>query len=120
MKSEHEQGPAKSWIGPFIVATIDELLLSRKPKGQETHGGHCINLTDMIIAPLVIEKVPEELLEHLKIEFVVPKSEGETAEDTDENLRQINELLTTEFGWEVLRRLKLSIEEEKVQRLPHN
>jgi len=120
MKSEREQKLGRSWIGSFIVSAIDQALQSDKPKGRETHGGHCINLTDMIIAPLVIENIPVETLEHLKIEFISPNNEAETVEQADRGLRQIKEVLTIEFGEEVLRRLKLSIEKESVRRLTHN
>ena len=119
MKSEHEQGSGKSWIGPFIASAIDQVLQSKRPGGKEPRGGHCVNLTDMIIAPLVIEKVPDEILEHLKIEFMPPKTDGEATEDIDEKLYQIREVLTIEFGQEVVGRLKLSLSEDKIRNLPH-
>jgi hypothetical protein len=120
MKNEREQKSGKSWISSFIVSAIDQALQSSRPKGQETRGGHCINLTDMIIAPLVIENIPIETLERLKVEFVKPDNGTGVAEQTDGDLYRIKETLTAEFGNEVVRRLKLSIEEENVRTLPHN
>ena len=119
MNKEHEQKQGRSWIASFVVTAIDEALLPGRPKEQRALVGRCINLVDMIITPLVLEKIPFETLEHLNIEFVSPKKDTEVAEKIHQELERVEEILTAEFGSEVVRRLKLSISEKKVRDLPH-
>lgn len=120
MKNEHdrEQKWGKSWISSFVVSAIDQTLGSKNVGNQEATGGHCVNLIDLILTPLVIEKIPVETLEHLKLEFVAPVGKKEMTEEISKDLYHIKEVLTTEFGDEVVRRLKLSIVEEKVRNFP--
>ncbi len=74
----------------------------------------------MIITPLILGKVLPGVLEHLNVEFVPPKKNVEVDEKFRQELRQVEEILTTEFGYEVVRRLKLSIDASKVRDLPRN
>lgn len=122
MKNERdcEQKSGKSWIGPFIVSAIDQTLRSKRSNNQRASDGHCVSLTDLIISPLVIEKVPVEILEHLRLEFVPPVVKDESYKQNGEDLLQIKKVLTAEFGNEVIRRLKLSIVKEKVRNFPTN
>ncbi|HUC95101.1 MAG TPA: hypothetical protein VMR19_03840 [Candidatus Saccharimonadales bacterium] len=120
MKNEHlhEQGQGKSWIGSFIASAIDQELLTKQPKDHSGRGGHCVNLRDMIIAPLVLEKIPDEILDHLRIDFISPKENNFTI-GVNKDLDHIRETLIAEFGEEVVGRLKLSISDEKVRTLLH-
>lgn len=122
MKNERdrEQKSGKSWIGPFIVSAIDRTLRSKQSNNQGSSDRHCVSLTDLIITPLVIEKVPNEILEHLKLEFVLPADKDEPAEQNDEDLLRIKQVLTAEFGNEVIKRLKLSLVKERVRNFPTN
>jgi hypothetical protein len=120
MKNERTpgQGRGKSWIGPFIASAIDQELLTKQPKDHLTHTGHCVNLMDLIIAPLVLEKMPNDVLDYLKIDFMSPKENNFTT-GLNKDLDHIRETLITEFGEEVVRRLKLSMSNEKVRTLSH-
>ena len=74
MNKEHEQKQRQGnvWLGHFIANAIDEALQSKIPKGKHSpdglYGEH-ICISDMILAPLIVEKIQVETLEHLRIEI---------------------------------------------------
>jgi len=116
---DNKQKCGKSWIGSFIVSAIDQTLRLKQPDNQKATDGHCVNLIDLIITPLVIEKIPIETLEHLKLEFTQPIKRSGASGQISKDLQKINEVLTAEFGSEVIKRLRLSIVEEKIRTFPH-
>ena len=122
MGTEHcrDQKQGRSWIGSFVISAIDQSLRSRLPGECESPESHCVKLIDMIIAPLILEKVPYETLEHLKVEFVPPKKNLETNRKLSQDLMHIGDVLSAEFGCEVVKRLRLSLSENKIRSLPHN
>lgn len=116
MNSEHEQKWGKSLIGPFIYFEINSILETTPSKRPVK--GRVADTINMIVAQLVIDKVPFETLEHLRVNFTKPVDSAETITPADQNLEGIKKILGEEFGREVVRRLELSIEKEKVRTLP--
>lgn len=113
---EDKQKWGRSWVSDYIACTIDQLLCKTGLKDRERLANNC---TKMLIASLVLKDVDWETIEHLNMEFVSPKDESDVPKNLDESLRPVLEILTTEFGHEVTRRINLSIGNEKIRTIPH-
>lgn len=116
---EHEQKWGKSIIGPYIVFEIDSILRTNRSKEPAKPGPRFRSTINMIISQLVIDKVPFETLEHLKVSFRSPEESVLRLPSERAELKMIKEVLSVELGQEVVKRLELSIEEAKVRTLPH-
>jgi hypothetical protein len=114
---DHEQKWGKSLIGPFLFFVIDSYLQARPSKGPVK--GRLTDAVNMIVAQLVIDKVPFDTLEHLKVCFVPPEINTEGIGPNDKDLEEIKKIISGEFGREVAERIKLEINMERVRTLPH-
>jgi hypothetical protein len=112
---EHELKWGRSFVGPFIFFVIDSFLQTDPTKPIK---GRVADVVNMIVAQLVIDNVPPETLEHLKVNFVRPESQNGPPVLESEDLLEIREILSTEFGQEVVKRINLSLDEKRVRTLP--
>ena len=112
---ENEYRFGKSWISQYLVASIDTVLITPETKAREILSK---NYANMLIAQLATDNVSFDILEHLKIEFIKAKKDNDSP-NGNEVLRPIEEILITEFGHEVTRRVNLSISDNKIRTLAH-
>lgn len=63
----------------------------------------------LLISPLVICNVPEDVIKSLKIDITHPKTDEEDLVPTEPVLIGIRENLVNEFGHEVVRRINISL-----------
>ena len=107
----------KKWLGDFLINEIDKKVSSGTCKEGNLRN-HCIKLTDLIIWPLISEGTSPNTLEHLQIEFTDPQIKPDLSVPTDGRIRKITEILNDKFGNELVKRLNLSLVEEKVRSVP--
>ena len=65
----------------------------------------------LLMSPLVISNLPDDVIKSIKIDITHPKTDEEDLVPTEPVLFGIRENLINEFGHEVVRRLNISIME---------
>ncbi|MCX6704897.1 MAG: hypothetical protein NT162_00985 [Candidatus Woesebacteria bacterium] len=108
-----------NWLGDFMIEAIDRAVQREQLGKIMTSERYRIKLVDMILAPLIIKRVPFETLEHLDIKFVAPEAPDATTINTDPAISRINEILDSFLGHEVTIRLRLSLNNDRVRTFPH-
>lgn len=96
-------------ISHYIAENIDRILLDPNFVDRALAA---IPYEHMLLVPLITRNIPSQILDHLKFDFVHRKKEIETKIE-NENLSEIHEILTEEFGFEVVRRINISLSPDK-------
>ncbi|EKE13243.1 MAG: hypothetical protein ACD_13C00052G0032 [uncultured bacterium] len=63
----------------------------------------------LLISPLVISNIPDDIIKSLKIDITHPKTDEEDLVPTEPVLFGVRENLINEFGHEVVRRINISL-----------